>query len=226
MPKRSIPIYKDNLFLVGIQFFVLAVFMSIFFFEDVFSNQYFSFGPNENVELFGIRINTWKLWGAMVIIRVISVFTKTAVGSIVSPWIHTVFQARTVPLNKIGCSLSRAILVINLYEIAGSINSIFEIWIIFTQVDLALIESAACLLVLNVWTIPRWLEEKEAFAKSDMPESLDGRIEVFKQSLLKEISATHTLTEELRSDLDKRLEKFKSEITSELLHNRRISVLE
>lgn len=217
------PFYKDNLFLIAVQYFVLLLLLILLYQTGIFSNPYFSFGPSDNLNFFHVKIDTWELWSAMVIIRVITVISQTMTGSIISPWIYTVFQNRAIPMDKIGCSKEKAMFTVNSYEVSQIINRIFDIWIVFTQVDLALIEGATSLLVFNLWTVHKWIEEKTIYQNSES--TLQGAIAQFKKDLIERFCADVPMDSELHKEIEERLEQVKQDILRKIARENDFQVI-
>lgn len=176
------PLYRDHLFLVFILWVVFVMMDVLLYYLGIFKATYFAWGPNDNLDFLGVPIDTMEAWSAMVVIRIICVTSQTIVGTVVGPWITTVLQNPAVPVDEMDYSLRKSQLILNLYESVNLLNGLFSMWMIFTQVDLALIEAACIMFVLNAWTLRRWLEGKEDYQARR--ESNDHKEAIFLKEML------------------------------------------
>jgi hypothetical protein len=229
LPKR-VPLYKDKLFLVLLEYIPIFFLVIVLYTIGVFENSYFSFGPNPALTFFHVVIDNWHKWGLMVVVRVITVISQSATNSVVSPWIITSFQSKVVSVKQLGCSVRKAILIVNLHGLAGFINGIFDIWIIFTQVDLAFIEELTRTFIINFWTIPRWLEDKADYekeiTKKDITErTIDDAVLDARTSILKEFSRGGQISEEDQAYIDRRIEELKLDLLTTISRRNRASAV-
>lgn len=101
------------------------------------SSNFYSSGPNDNLSILGVSINTYPKYFGLLLYTVVNTCIRSAVHNIVSPWVLLNVQDKTKPWHK--CS----------YEI--STNLTFYIWfdwfinmnVVLSQYDVALIDLVA-----------------------------------------------------------------------------------
>jgi len=136
---------------------------AMLYYLGVFDDPYFSWGPRDGLNFMGVAIDTFERWGGMISVRIICAGTQTLVNTVVGPWITTVLQNESVSLEDIGYSMSKSRLILNIYESTNILNGVISIFLMFVQVDIALIEGATIMFILNTWTLNRWIEGKSAY---------------------------------------------------------------
>lgn len=159
------PLYRDHLFLVLVQAGVFSLMAAMLYYLGVFEDPYFSWGPREGLNFMGVAIDTFERWGWMIAVRIVCAGTQAVVGTVVGPWITTVFQNESVAIEDMGYSLTKARMILNIYEITNILNGVISIFLMFVQADIALIEGATIMFVLNTWTVNMWIGGKEEFKR-------------------------------------------------------------
>jgi hypothetical protein len=141
---------------------VVSRFTSAWMFLGIFiiatskkSSPFFENGPNDNLSILGVSINTYPKYIGLLFYTVVNTCIRSAVHNIVSPWVLLNVQDKTKPWQK------------NSYEI--STNLTIYIWfdwfvnmnVLLSQIDIAIIdlltETAMCLIITQRFKIQRIL---------------------------------------------------------------------
>jgi hypothetical protein len=175
------PLYRDHLFLVLVQAGVFSLMAAMLYYLGVFNDPYFSWGPREGLNFMGVAIDTVERWGGMIAVRIICAGTQTLVNTVVGPWITTVLQNESVAIEDIGYSMAKSRMILNIYETTNILNGVISIFLMFVQVDIALIEGITIMFILNTWTLNRWIEGKAEYQRKTLGinRSIDDSNRVF-----------------------------------------------
>jgi len=148
----------DKLFLLSVPFTWLAICVEFARRKGIFSRPYFTIGPSATLQFADTPIDTWDKWGVLVGFLLITKILETGTVGIVGPWITTQIQDENradLPYARWKCNL-----IVLLFTLYMGIDKIIDILCVLAQVDIALIELAGELLVIQLWTLPQWTRGK------------------------------------------------------------------
>jgi hypothetical protein len=160
----------NKLVLAGVLLVWLSINLGAYAALGVFQSGYFSFGPSERLLFMQTPIDTWTKWSILIAFRVAGTLIEVAVGDMLGPWIITRLQdedKKTLPYRRWQCKL-----IVQIFFGYHDINSMFSVFLALTQVDVALVVIVSQSLILQCWTLPRWLAAKRFVGDDDDDSSL------------------------------------------------------
>lgn len=161
---------KQVLGAVVIQFFMIAIFISVAFILEltdsdhtcVFSlSHYFHLGPSAELCFISVRINTWWKWVVISFLSMLMDAAATLAGELFSPWMsNTLGDANGPPTNKY-----MAHLIQQIYNISHYLQNAIWTFVALTQVDL-LIFSMLASCGICFYTTKKYIDAKYNARKS------------------------------------------------------------
>lgn len=123
----------DPMFVTQVLLVWLACIMVFFAVEGLFEGNFFNVGPNDNVVLFGVAINTWTRWTAVMVFNFVDMLLYEWSTEIIRPFvINTVQDHKT---EELGMPKWKALFIVNSFELCSYVRFVINIRMIFTQLD-------------------------------------------------------------------------------------------
>lgn len=141
---------------------VLDIWLMIFllgcWYMGVFSDRYFSLGPNSDFKFLGAVIDTWSKWSALIAFQAIGSCVEFISGDMIWPWITTSVQDEDK--RELDYSRPKTWYIVQNQFLYSDIKSVFSIFLSLSQIDLALVSIVCSQLIIVFWTLPTWLNGK------------------------------------------------------------------
>jgi hypothetical protein len=167
---RFTRLLDDRLFLAALLVGWMFVTLLGYVYLGVFSSTYFTVGPNDKLHFVGAPIDTWAKWGCLLTARVLSALTEAALGDMIEPWIVTNLQDTDkvyLPYARWKCRM-----VVHCFYFYHELDIVFNLFLSLMQFDIALAVIVCKMFVLQFWTLPRWLANKQFVQRDDTIEKL------------------------------------------------------
>lgn len=112
-------------------FAIIVVFFAVM---GLFEGNFFNIGPSSNVVLFGLKIDTWSKWTAIVVFNFIDMIIFEWSTEVIRPFILNEIQ--DPKSRELNISKTRVFLIINAYEFCTYVRHVINFSMVFTQIDL------------------------------------------------------------------------------------------
>ena len=121
------------------------------------NSDFMTLGPSNHTKFMTVEINTWEKWGMLSVATFLNSCVADFMSDAIIPWIQNTVQdhkTKFLPYNKWTCFL-----ICQFWDIYCHIMSVFNVSLVFSQVDFLLIRLAADLMV-NQITIYKFIKHK------------------------------------------------------------------
>lgn len=141
----------------------IVVFISYAWSKGIIAGDFFNVGPNDNFILFNITINTYSKYFLVIVFCFLNSCIRKLDMNILQPWITVKVQNNIT--NKRQSSISKAFIVSNISGIYVWIDFIIYMNLLFSQIDVVLVEIVADVLILNLSTYYYMFNLKHSMSK-------------------------------------------------------------
>jgi hypothetical protein len=158
MGERWKALVQDKLFQMGILYTWIIASVGLFHFFLNIHSPYFQFGPTPTLRFISEPINTWTKWCALAGYRIGSRMLEMATIDVVEPWTITHIQNEDqgrLPYERWKCAL-----IVHSCILYRAFELCLQLYFLTLQFDILLIETIGRMIVLQSWTLRRWMANK------------------------------------------------------------------